>query len=113
MVSRAHVPISLARSIFWFEDGELPEIATKLNSTKPGYEARWRDYADARKANRNSIDDVREGSGQGMESTALIVQIERAVMVVCVGARDSRSDMRVAVGGDWHRLIHIQRVVVD
>jgi hypothetical protein len=48
-----------------------------------------------------------------MESTALIVQIERAVMVVGVGARDSRSDMRVAVGGDWHRLIHIQRVVVN
>jgi hypothetical protein len=41
MVSRVHVPISLARSIFWFEDGELPEIAAKLNSAKPGYEARW------------------------------------------------------------------------
>jgi hypothetical protein len=69
--------------------------------------------ADARKGNRSGVDDVREGSRQRMESTALIVQIERAVMVVGVGARDSRSDMRVAVGGDWHRLIHIQRVVVD
>jgi hypothetical protein len=48
-----------------------------------------------------------------MEGAALIVQIERAVMVVGIGTRDSRSDMRVAMSGDWHRLIHIQRVVVD
>ena len=56
---------------------------------------------------------MREGAGQGMESTALILQIERAVMVVGVRVRDSRSDMRVAVGSDWRCLIHIQRVVVD
>jgi hypothetical protein len=72
-----------------------------------------RSDADARKGNRSGVDDVREGSRQRVESTALIVQIERAVMVVGVGARDSRSDTRVAVGGDWRRLIHIQRVVVD
>ena len=41
------------------------------------------------------------------------MQIERAVMVVGIGIRDSRFDMRVPVGSDGRRLIHIQSVVVD
>jgi len=48
-----------------------------------------------------------------MESAALVVQIERAVMVVGVRVSHSRFHKRVAVGSDRRRLIHIQRVVVD
>ena len=48
-----------------------------------------------------------------MESAALVVQIQRAVMVVGVRVCHGRFHMRVAVGSDWRRLIHIQRVFVD
>ncbi len=48
-----------------------------------------------------------------MQGAALIVQIERAVMVVDIGIRNSRFDIRMPVGSDRHSLIHIQRVVVE
>ena len=73
----------------------------------------FRDYADAYKTGRNSVDKMREGSCESMESAALVMQIEHAVMVVGVRVYHSRFHMRVAVGSDWRRLIHIQRMVVD
>ena len=48
-----------------------------------------------------------------MQRTALIVQIECAVMVIPVGVGGIRSDMRMAVGFNRHGLIHIQGVLVD
>jgi hypothetical protein len=44
-----------------------------------------------------------------MESAALVVQIKRAMMMVGVGFRDGRFDMRVTMGTDQYGLIHIQR----
>src|ERR1700730_18126464 len=48
-----------------------------------------------------------------MEGTALIVEIERTVMVVSIRVRVSRTHMRMPVGGDWRHLIHVQGALVD
>jgi hypothetical protein len=48
-----------------------------------------------------------------MESTALIVQTEHAVMMVGIGVRDGRFDRKVPMGSDRRRFIHIERVVAD
>ena len=48
-----------------------------------------------------------------MQGAALIVHIQRAVMVVGIGGCVSRLDMRVPMGSNRHRLIHIKRMVVD
>jgi hypothetical protein len=48
-----------------------------------------------------------------MQSTTLVVQIERAVMVIRVRVFNIRSDMGMAVGFDGNRLKHIQRMLVD
>ena len=48
-----------------------------------------------------------------MQSTTLVVQIERAVMVIRVGMGIIRSDTKMAVGFDGNRLKHIQRMLVD
>ncbi|MGZ3286029.1 MAG: hypothetical protein ACXU9A_25520, partial [Xanthobacteraceae bacterium] len=58
------------------------------------------DDARARKVSRSGVENVREGSGQRMESAALIVQTERAVMMVGIGSRDGRLDKRVSVGSN-------------
>lgn len=70
-------------------------------------------YLDAKKANRSSIDHVRKGSGESVESAALVVHIERAVVVISIRVCHRRVHMRVAVGSDWRRLIHVQSMVVN
>ena len=45
--------------------------------------------ADALEVSRRGIDNVRKRSGQRMQRTALIVQIEQAVMVIGVRICDS------------------------
>ena len=48
-----------------------------------------------------------------MQGTALIVEIERAMVVVSIGVRSSRFEISVPVGSDRRRLIHIEGVLVD
>jgi hypothetical protein len=73
----------------------------------------FRDYPDASKTNWSRLDNVREWSGQGMEGAASIMQIKRAVVVIGIGGRQTRSDIRVSVARDRRGLIHIQGMVVD
>ena len=72
-----------------------------------------RGYSHAHKVNGSVINRLRQRAGERMEGTALIVEIERAVMVVSIRVRGSRFHMRVPVGSDWRRLIHVQGVLVD
>jgi hypothetical protein len=67
----------------------------------------------ARRANPRDPSTFREGSSQHVQGTALVMQIERTVMVVCVRIGDSRLYMRVFVHADRCRPVNIQRVVVE
>jgi hypothetical protein len=67
----------------------------------------------ARRANPRDPSTFREGSSQRVQSAALVMQIERTVMVVCVRIGDSRLYKRVFVHADRCRLVNIQRVVVE
>ena len=71
------------------------------------------DDAPARKVSRSGFENMRERSGQRMEGAALIVQTERAVMVVGIGSRCGRLDKRMPMGSDRRRFIHIERVVAE
>jgi hypothetical protein len=33
--------VGILRAIFWFETGQIDDIATKLGTAKPKYEANW------------------------------------------------------------------------
>ena len=72
-----------------------------------------RNDAQAGKPGRSGIDRDRKRPGQRMEGTALIVQVEDAVMVVGIGGRDGALDVNVRVSGDRGGFEHIEGMIVD
>ena len=70
-------------------------------------------YRLAGKVDPSHPGNLRERSSEHVQRAALIMQIERAVMVVGVRICGSCLDMRVMVSNDRRRLIHIERVIVE
>lgn len=66
--------------------------------------------ANAQGAGERDVGDVRQGTCQRMESAALIVDIQDAVMMI--GTRCSGRKVATIAGG-LSRVEHIQRVFVD
>jgi hypothetical protein len=48
-----------------------------------------------------------------MKRAALIVQADRAMMMVCVGICDTWSGKGMSVRSDRRRLIHVQRMLIN
>jgi hypothetical protein len=71
-----------------------------------------RSYAQAHKIRWSNVRYMRKRPGQRMQGTALIVQIEQAVMVVGVRICGSWFDLAVTVSGDRRSFIYIERMVV-
>ena len=63
--------------------------------------------------NPSNSGNLRQRSGERVQSAALIMQTYRAVMVVGVGMGERRMDVGVVVCRYWCRLIHIERVIME
>ena len=90
---------------FWWAIGKTGLTASECDGFRGN-------DAHAREVSRRGIENVRKRARQRMQCTALIAQIERAVMVIGVGICDSRIGLPMLVRRDGHSFINIERVVV-
>lgn len=72
------------------------------------------DWAHPHAAERHwhGIGNLRKRTGQGVQSAALIVQVQDAMMMVGIGRYDSARDVNVSVPGDGSTFEYVQRVVI-
>jgi hypothetical protein len=61
-------------------------------------------------ASRNDVSDARQRAGQHVQRTALIVQVQDAV--VMIGVRRHRGDADMVVAGGRRRLVDVERMLV-
>ena len=71
------------------------------------------EYGRAGEINARNSANLRQGSGEHVQGTALIMQIECAVVVVGIGIGSRRVEVRMLMCSDRGRLVHIQRMVIE